>query len=305
MPAPITAVIVAYNSSRVIGRGLEALSESVQAGLLDVIVVDNASRDGTANLVRTRYPDVRVIDAGGNIGFGRGCNLGAANVKSPYLLFINPDASLPKEALERLKAFLETKPKAFGVAPATWVYDQDQLQTCGGLPTPASIVAAALGRRLKSDTSREIRPGDAPFPTDWLGGGIMLLRTADFHKLGGFDPAFFLYFEETDLCKRAIDAGYELWAVGEAVARHEGGTAAKDTGEALLYGNVLADPFFRSRYYYLVKHFGWPQAAATEIAEVGLLSLRTIVQRIKGATKNHLSERLGGPIMRRPIFPGT
>lgn len=300
----VTAVVVTYNSRAVVPQCLDAAAVAHAAGLLDVVVVDNASKDGSAEMVRSNYPWVRVIDSGANMGFGRACNLGLKDIGTRYGLLLNPDAILPKESLQHLVAFLDAHPKAMAAAPATWVYGETQLQTAGGLPTPIEIMKIAAGLSAQNKGTTPIRPGQPAFRTDWLGGGIMLLRMDLFRKLGGFDPAFFLYFEETDLCRRAVGAGYELWAVGEAVARHIGGTAAKASGEPLIYGASLADPFFRSRYYYLVKHFGGPAAAFTEMAEISLLAGKSLLKRLTGRDAGSaLAERLAGPIMRKPTFP--
>jgi N-acetylglucosaminyl-diphospho-decaprenol L-rhamnosyltransferase len=295
-----TAVVVTYNSCAVIAQTLEEAARSHRGGELDVIVVDNASLDGTATVVREQFPWVRVIESGSNLGFGRGCNLGVQEVTTPYVLLLNPDAVLPKESLKILIAFMDSHPAAAIAAPATWTYGTE-LQAAGGLPHPWQIILAAAGLRSHSKRRREILPSSPPFRTDWLGGGIMLIRSKDFRKLGGFDPRFFLYFEETDLCRRALSAGLELWAVGEATAHHLGGTAAKSSGQRLTYGASIADHYFRSRFYYLVKHFGWSAAVLTEATEVLLLSAKSFAKRIIGRGGQDLANRLAGPVMRLPV----
>lgn len=299
---PATAVIVTYNSRSVISSALDAAEESHRAGLLNVTVVDNASADGTAAFVRERYPWVRVVESGGNIGFGRGCNLGFSTVDTPYVLFLNPDAALPKEALEKLLAFMEDHPLAAIAGPATWNYGGTSLQGAGGLPTPLQIICEAAGIAGPSSKHRRtIEPGAAPFKTDWIGGAIMFCRAQHLRALGAFDPRFFLYFEETDLCRRAVAAGYELWAVGDAVANHVGSTAAKSSGERLIYGSNIATHYFRSRFYYLVKHFGWPAAVLTEGFEPVLLAARDLAKRLLSKPGGSgLGERLAGPFMRLP-----
>ena len=224
-------------------RRLKRLPVRIAAGELEVIVVDNASVDGTTTLVREQFPWVRVIESGSNLGFGRGCNLGVQAVTTPYVLLLNPDAVLPKESLEILIAFMDSHPTAAIAAPATW-YNGTELQAAGGLPDPWQIILAAAGLRYHSKHRQKILPGSPPFRTDWLGGAIMLIRSNDFRKLGGFDPRFFLYFEETDLCRRALSAGLELWAVGEATAHHLGATAAKSSGQRLVFGEALQTIIF-------------------------------------------------------------
>lgn len=297
--APVTAVIVTYNSRGVIGEALDEAAQAHKNGLLEVVIVDNVSSDGTVDFVREQFPWVHVIQSPANVGFGRGCNAGLEFTKTPYILFLNPDAVLPCDSLKTLIAFLESHPKALFVAPATESHGGTQLQVAGGLPSPWSTLRAAAGLPSNPRTRRTIQPGSEPFLADWLGGGIMLGRCEELRKLGGFDPRFFLYFEETDLCKRAIMAGYELWAVGQATARHTGGTAAKGTGRKL-YRASIAEHFFRSRFYYLVKHFGWPAAIWTDITELALLTARSTLKRLLGRGGGELAERLSGPVMRMP-----
>ncbi len=302
MGAQVTAVIVTYNSRAVIGDALDEAGKAHQAGLLDVVIVDNVSKDGTVEFVREKYPWVSVIQSPSNVGFGRGCNAGLAAAKTPYVLFLNPDAMLPTESLRRLLEFMEGHPKALFAAPATENYGGTELQAAGGLPTPWSLLRAAAGFPSHPSGRRDVQPGAAPFQTDWLGGGIMLGRCEELRKLGGFDPRFFLYFEETDLCRRAVAAGYELWAVGQALARHVGGTAAKATGRKM-YRASIAEHYFRSRFYYLVKHFGWIAAVLTEVAELGVLSVRSMAKAVLRGGGGELSERLSGPVMRMPDRP--
>lgn len=177
------------------------------------------------------------------------------------------------------------------------------MQAAGGLPTPMSVLRAAAGKRTHpAGQRRDIKPGEAPFQTDWLGGGIMLGRCAELRKLGAFDPRFFLYFEETDLCKRAVDAGYELWAVGAATAQHVGGTAAKGSGRKM-YRASIAEHYFRSRFYYMTKHFGWVMAVAVDVIELGLLAVRSLAKKVLGRGGHELSERLSGPVLKMPDKP--
>lgn len=297
----VAVVVVSYNTREDLGACLRSLA-STAANTLEVVVVDNASRDGTPAFIRERYPWVRVIEPGANLGFGRGCNLGLAAVTTPYVLFLNPDAVMPVESLRKLVAFMDRTPKALMSAPATENYGGKEWQAAGGLPTPMTILRAALGRRGRPNFQRTIHAGEAPFRADWLGGGIMLIRCDGMRQLGGFDPRFFLYFDETDLCKRAIAVGHELWAVGEATARHAGGTAAKASGERM-YRASIAEHYFRSRFYYLIKHFGWFAAVFTEATELAILAARSLAKKALSRGGREFAERLSGPVMRLPDHP--
>lgn len=294
--APVTAIIVSYRSRASIPAALEVARASHERGLLDCIVVDNDGTDGTADYVRSEHPWARVVESGANLGFGRGCNLGIAESRSPYVLLLNPDAVLPAEGLEALHRFLEQNPRAGLVGPAI-LEPQGRLQQAGGLLTPVRLVLGAAGRQLPR---RSVEPGAAPFRTDWLCGAILLIRRRALEELGGFDPRFFLYYEETDLCRRALEAGWELWAVGEAVGRHTLAASSDADSVAMVHG-CIAEHYYRSRFYYLVKHHGWPAAAAAELGDIALLAARALCRKLLGrGGEAVLRERLRAPVLRQP-----
>jgi GT2 family glycosyltransferase len=136
------------------------------------------------------------------------------------------------------------------------------------LLTPARLIRASLGAKVMHEDERVIEPGGAPFQTNWICGAVFMIRSSLFRGLGGFDPRFFLYFEETDLCLRVARKGMEIWAVGEAMSEHLVGYSAKQSGEETtgeLIGSSVAQYFYPSRFYYLGKNFGWPSAIVAEI----------------------------------------
>lgn len=301
--ARTTAVIVTYNSRAVVGAGLDEARRAHDAGMLECILVDNASADGTVAFVRSHHPWVRVLETGGNLGFGRGCNVGIAHTVTPYLLLVNPDAAVPPASIRILEEFMDAHPRAALCGPATRLEHGLRLQHAGGLLTPWLVILQAAGFGLGLAGRRLIDPGCEPFRTDWIGGGIMFWRTSVLRALGGFDPRFFLYFDETDLCKRALDAGHEIWANGRATASHLCGTSAKETGQEL-YSGSIAEHYFRSRFYYLCKHHGLLPAAACELVELPLLGARSAAKRMLGRPAGLLGNRLRGPILKWPQRPG-
>jgi hypothetical protein len=268
----ITAVIVTYNSREHINDALEILRVAYEAGDLECVVVDNASSDETADFISANHSWVTLLRSSRNLGFGRGCNLGFQQVDSPYVLILNPDAVVDLHTLKALLGFMESHDKAGIVAPAI-IEAEESIQSAGLMTTPSSLLRSALGLNNAMPQQRRIVPGDSPFQTPWVCGAVMLIRSDLFRCLGGFDPRFFLYFEETDLCRRATQEGMEIWAVGQAVARHVGGASAKSTGQSI-ENSCIVEHFYRSRFYYLVKHFGWLPAVGTETAVRILLSLR-------------------------------
>lgn len=297
----VTTVIVTYNSRDTIGPTLDAARPIRDAGLAECIVVDNISRDGTREFVRAEYPWVTLVESPGNIGYGRGCNLGLERAATRYVLFQNPDAVVDLSAMERMVRLLDENPKAALVGPAI-IGDNGILQHCGRLPTPWNVIADAAGIPTRDKPSHHIEPGEAPFRTDWLGGAVLMGRTELLKPIGGFDPRIFLYFDETDLCKRVGDLGHELWACGEAVTRHVVHASARGTGRAL-YNGAIAEHFFRSRYYYLTRHHGRIAATTAELIELAFFGLRVVKKKLFRQPTENFGLRFRCPILRMPVFP--
>src|SRR5262245_50975082 len=293
--APVTAVILSYRSREATARAVSSLADAHACGLLHCIVVDNASGDGTVEHIRASFPWVELIAGSENVGFGRGCNMGLERVRTPYVLLLNPDAELPLADLRILLSFLERTPLAGMAAPAIRTAD-GRLQHAGGAPTPWQVLAQACRPGWLPRDRTSIQPGAAPFRTDWLCGAVLLLRVAMLADIGTFDPRFFLYFEETDLCRRAIQNGWQLWAVGRAVAQHHCGVSARATGYPLVHG-CIAEHYFRSRFQFFAKHYGLPLSCLTELTELGLLSVVAALRGLVGRDVRNFGVRLRAPIL--------
>jgi GT2 family glycosyltransferase len=296
--ASVTAIIVAYNSVDTIDASLGSVRKAHETGLLECFVVDNASRDGTAEFVAGAHPWVTLIESGENLGYGRGCNLALRRVRTPYVLFMNADAMIEPEDVLTLVRFLETHPRAGMAAPAL-IETDGSLQGTRALPTPLSILAQAAGANGGRPAQRPIHPGSPPFEAQWLCGAVLLADRALLEELGGFDPRFFLYFEETDLCRRVRAHGRQLWAVGGAVAKHAAHDSAAKTQKEM-YEGCIAEYYFPSRFYYLAKQYGWTVAAATEAGELALLAGRALVGRIARHPNSRFAQRLRAPFFRAP-----
>jgi GT2 family glycosyltransferase len=294
----VTAVIVSYRSRDATTNAIASLAPAYEQGILNCIVVDNASNDGTVEHVRRHHSWAAIIVSRENVGFGRGCNLAISCVRTPYVLLINPDAVLPACSLLRLLDFMDAVPRAGMAAPATRTPD-GKLQHAGGTPSPLQVLREAWLPGWLPPTRTVIRPGSEPFRTDWLCGAVLLLRTAMLHDIGDFDPRFFLYFEETDLCRRAVARGWELWAVGQAVAEHVCGVSARATGSTLFHG-CIAEHYFRSRFQYLVKHHGYGIAVMTEVVEMVIITLVSLVRMVTGRDIAYCRTRLRSPMFGLP-----
>lgn len=197
----ITVVLVTYNSRRMLPVVLASL-----AGLPHVTIVDNGSRDGTAALARKLMPHAIVHEAGANLGFGRANNLALRLVHTPYALLLNPDCELQAGALAALESAVRCYPEAAIWGPK--IYDSPgQLGLCYRPPFHAT-------------QPKELIDPEGDVCTEFLTGAAMLLNMELMRSVGFFDPWFFLYFEDDDLCLRARRAGHPLVLVNDAHVLH-------------------------------------------------------------------------------------
>jgi N-acetylglucosaminyl-diphospho-decaprenol L-rhamnosyltransferase len=254
--------------------------------------VDNHCKDGVHELLKKDFPFVKVILREDNVGFGKGCNIGFAAYDAEYTLFLNPDAEINIDNIKVLSHFLDTHNKVAAVAPS--IHYEEGLQSAGDMPT-------LYPKTDYKFTSQPILPNQAPFETNWLCGAILMVRSTYFVEVGRFDERFFLYYEETDLCKRFTDSNYELWACGNATSQHIGGASSKGF-DTLYVHSCIAEHYYKSRYYYVKKHHGIIKAIFNECADFLIISLKFI----KGALKsdavaiNRLYTRLRSPFFKLP-----
>jgi len=205
----ISVISVAYNSERCIADCVGSVL--AQRGVeFEVVVVDNASADNT--LARLKALNCRVIASQENVGFGRGNNLGFAATSGRYVYLLNPDARLVEtDALANLCRLMEANPR-WGMA-GTMVRSPD------GKPESPPATSYPGQRHVRRDFSK--LPGNIA----WVLGASMIIRRELYEKLGGFDPGFFLYSEETDFCLRMRETGFEIGRVLEVSVEHIGGAS--------------------------------------------------------------------------------
>jgi len=215
MTAPaVSAVVVAHDSAGDLAACLESLAAQ-RAGPLEVIVVDNASRDASAAVALATAPAARILRSEVNLGFAGGANLGLAAARGRWVLLLNPDATLAPGALEALVAAGAARPEAGLLAPKI-IRPDGRIDTVGHLLAPCGLNA---GRGAGTpDDGRLDRPAEIAFPS----GAAMLLRRRVVEEAGGFEAAWFAYGDEADLGLRARRLGWRAFTAPQAVARHRG-----------------------------------------------------------------------------------
>src|ERR1700752_3410510 len=184
----VSVVVVTFQSRDVVGACLESLHEPSPAA---IVVVDNASDDETVAFVRERFPSVRVLELERNLGFGAAANAGVAAVETSYVLVLNPDARPLDDGLSTLRLCAAAQANAAIAVPAL-VDDAGRPQPSRiGYPTPRWTGSPAV----TSFPRRGLERGDAGFAV----GAALFFRCEAFRSVGGFDPDYFLFYEEVDL----------------------------------------------------------------------------------------------------------
>lgn len=298
---PVTAVIVTYQSARTIGNALEAARRCYDEQLMDVVVVDNNSTDATREIIGREADWVHLILSEKNNGFAKGCNIGAEMSISPNTVFINPDAVVEPDAIRTMLRFLAEHLDAGIVGPAIVegeMGDDGDLQIAGQRATPWTILKSAAPVFNFPSITWPIVPGAEPARAGWVCGAVLMIRTDLWRRLQGFDPRYFLYWEEVDLCKRAHEMGYETWALGTALAHHVGG--ASSSADDTRIGGCIARHYYESRYYYMIKHHGWLAATIAEVGEFLLLAARSLADLARGRRVNRLRPRLQAALCSQP-----
>jgi N-acetylglucosaminyl-diphospho-decaprenol L-rhamnosyltransferase len=270
----VSVVIVSYESRALLERCLAALAaDGGRAAGIEVIVVDQASRDGTAAWLAAEHPEVRLVALPENVGFGAGNNRGAEAATGRWLLLLNSDGFVRPGAIDELVRFAESRPSAGVVGPRLHWPDGRLQRSCRRFPTVFRIATEYLYLRKLAPRSRLLNgfyygdfDHDEPRRVDWLTGACLLVRRELFERLGGFDEAFFLYSEEVDLLYRAARLGGETWYDPAAEVVHVwGGTAGRASALTL-------QEQARSHVRYLDKHAS--RAAAGRARSVVLTGLR-------------------------------
>jgi N-acetylglucosaminyl-diphospho-decaprenol L-rhamnosyltransferase len=222
---------------------------------MKLIVVDNDSRDGTAEMVASEYPEVDLIASAGNLGFAAATNLGAARGEAPYLLALNPDTAVAEGALDIVISVLEERPEVAIAGPRLERPDGSlDHASKRSFPTPLSALGhfTGVGRRpgATGKLAAYRAPGVESGPVDAVNGAFMLIRRSAFEQAGGFDEGYWMYMEDLDLSYALAQQGWTSWYEPAATVLHvKGGTTG---GERSLQLNWA---FHRGMFRFYRKHY--------------------------------------------------
>jgi N-acetylglucosaminyl-diphospho-decaprenol L-rhamnosyltransferase len=278
----VLTVLLNWRTAEMTLRAAESAERAMEGIAGGIVVVDNDSGDGsfeTMSAALKDRPRFRVVQSGRNGGFGAGNNVGIrlglpGGERPDYVYILNSDAFPAPDAIRLLLDYLEAHPKVGIVGSYIHGSDGEPHVTCFRFPSVASELegAARTGpiSRLLRHKSVAIGVPEATGPVDWLAGASMMLREEVIRTVGVFDETFFLYFEETDLCRRAAEAGWPTHFVKESRVEHIGSVS---TG--MKTWKRVPGYWFDSRWHYFRKAGGTSRAVAATLAHVtGALILR-------------------------------
>lgn len=241
----LSIILVNFNDGRRLEACLSSIVANPSARAHEIIVVDNASTDGSRDIVTQKYPSVRWVANATNEGFAKANNRGVRESRGKYLLFLNTDTVVPAGALDRLLARLKADTQAGAAGPA--------LARDGGYQVSFGSRVSFVGQFfqkifLNPFYKVTLRSRRTVRAVGWLSAASLLCRRAAFEQVGGFDERFFIYFEDIDLCYRLRQAGWTLLFVPDIRVRHEGGSTTVPRRAESRF------EYRRSQLYFYAKH---------------------------------------------------
>jgi GT2 family glycosyltransferase len=249
----LAIIIVSYNSRSDLENALRALTEPPPAVAHEIVVVDNASTDSTPAYVRERWPHVRLIASESNLGFSQANNLAIRNTASELLLLVNPDTIVNAPAIDHLVSIVDARPDVAIVGPRI-VDGQGRAElSFGAMISPwaelrQKILVRANDRGLPPVVALVERMTRRAREVDWVSGACLLIRRTDLEAAGGFDPRFFMYAEDVDLCAAVRARGRGVLFAAEPQVVHLRGRSAASSPP------VARDAYRRSQIAFYDKH---------------------------------------------------
>lgn len=302
-PITITVVIVSYKSAQLTIDALQSVDEEKNRHThlnIKVVVVDNDSGDAPAinkAVLNNHWADwVKVLASPINGGFGYGNNYGfnyaLDHWQVDYFHLLNPDAQLRPNALNELVKFMATHPNVGITGSSFETLDGEIWPYAFRFPGLCSEFDSALSfgpvSKLLKRKALAVTMGEHNAPIDWIAGASMMIRKEVVQSLNGFDENYFLYYEETDFCLRAYEAGYETWYIPSSRVMHILGQSTKVT-EIVDKPKRLPSYWFESRSRYFQTHHGAINAAFIDIATVlgyQLKSAKSSLKKFLGKTSD-------------------
>ncbi len=303
----VSVVIVTHNSRSVLGLCLDSLKKQSMFDRTEVIVVDNASSDGTSQLVQDCYPWVDLSAGTRNAGFSVAVNLGIQRARGRYLLILNPDTVIREHSIRTLYQFMEKTPDAGIVAPKLVFYDGNLQYSCrrfynwrvlllrrtplGRIFRNSSVISKHLMLDFNHETTAKV---------DWVLGACMLVRREAVESVGMMDERFFLYFEDVDWCYRMKQKRWDVYYHPEAVVVHD---HARESAKSVLNRPFVAHLASLIRYYEKWNAVFYALKKYREVLKVTLFLGADLVAFNLAFLSAYYSRLALGDFLAKPLFP--
>ncbi|MDO8573142.1 MAG: glycosyltransferase family 2 protein [Candidatus Daviesbacteria bacterium] len=278
----LTVIILSFNTREITARCLSKLQLSVVCcqsrfkNKIKVIVLDNGSSDGSAQMIKSDFPWVKLIASKENTGFSKGNNIVMKQAKTPFILLLNSDVYLEEESLYKAIAYFRVNLNC-DVLGARLNYASGSLQlSAGNLPNPLNIISWIFGFRGFHPKNKSYF--SKAHPVGWIMGAFFMLKREVFERTGGFDEKIFMHMEEVEWCRRIKNRGYRIWYVPQVEVVHLHGASTNfDLSDSFL--NEL-----KGIRYYLLKHYRGVYLPMKLFLIIGLM-FRVIAFSVLGKAK--------------------
>lgn len=282
----IAAVVVNKNTRDMLKECLLSLRRQDVEGGVRILVVDNGSSDGSAEMVLSEFPEVNLIWNDENVGYARACNRGVALTEEPFVLVMNADTVLSDDTASSILEFFERHPDAGAVGPRILNTDRTLQFSCRDFPSLGQALGHAFmglfieenpwtKKYKKQEWDHSVERG-----VDWVSGAFMGLRRKAFDQVGGFDEGYFMYVEDVDLCWRLRSKGWEVWYTPTGDVVHHIGQSSKLATTRMTYHHHRSMlRFYRKTYSGRLKPF------MTSLVFLGLVLRFTLVAAINGLNR--------------------
>ena len=281
----ISVILVSYNTIEMTKIALSHLFASSHNLEMEVIVIDNASKDHSAEILRHKYPQIKLIENKKNVGFGRANNQALPYIKSRYVLLLNTDAFVEPDTIAKTVQYMDATPKC-GILGVKLFGRAGELQpSCRFFPTPWNSFLNRTGLNRVFMRAKMVDDMSWDHATvrdcDWVPGCYYLVRKEVINQVGLFDPRYFLYSEEMDHCFAAKKAGWHVTYYPYTSVVHIGGESAKSDGEITASGRQISLLQIESELLYFRKNSGM----LASIVNIFLITLADGMQILKDIVK--------------------
>jgi GT2 family glycosyltransferase len=295
----VSVVVVSYNTRDLLRECIASAVEEARGMTAEIFVVDNGSTDGSIEMIEREFPQVRLTKSPTNLGFGVANNVALEQASGRYIVLLNSDAFFTPGSLRRAIQHMDETPRC-GLGGALLQGRNGEWQPSaktfhsilGDLIVLTGLADKFPKSKLFGRASRTFADEGEPAKVDWVPGAFAIIRPSALARVGLFDPAFFLYYEEVDLCMRIKHAGLEIWYWPDVVITHLGGQSSKKL-HALEFSSPSAQVVLwrmRSTLLYYRKHHG-RQAGLAKWLEKALYTITVQRNRLSRLPARRERER--------------